>query len=326
MSTLNSPHATRFSQRSGSNNTTPLGSPPYHFTPVPLVQPAKLTAEILEKLSKVSCPVCKNECLKLEQAVCCEICEQWYHATCIDMSRQTYNVHRKPNIAWFCTQCLEKKKKWVPNGTDQSARMAETMERIAKTMDKHWDRIELMEEKMATKEDLKNFEKKVDARIDSKIEDGLQERLEREQRKLSLIFVNVKESDGDRERRMERDIEKAKELVEEILPAEEAKKIELKRPVRLGPEQAGKRPRFLKIEVQSEEEKWKILKNAYKLNEGKDWSDPTRQYINMDFTEKERQKNKLLREELRMKKQSDPSSHWKIKGGQVVKVDGAGKL
>ena len=125
---------------------------------------------------------------------------------------------------------------------------------------------------------------------------------------------------------MERDIEKAKELVEEILPAEEAKKIELKRPVRLGPEQAGKRPRFLKIEVQSEEEKWKILKNAYKLNEGKDWSDPTRQYINMDFTEKERQKNKILREELRMKKQSDPSSQWKIKGGQVVKVDGAGRL
>ena len=317
-----SPHATRSSQRS-SVNTTPLGSPTYTFTPI--VQPAKLTAEILEKLGKVTCPVCKNECTKLEQAVCCELCEQWYHASCIKMSNATYNVLRKPNIAWFCSHCLEKKKRWVPNGTDQNVQMAETMERIAKTMDKHWDRIELMEEKMATKEDLRNFEKKVDAMIDSKIEDGLQERLEREKRKLSLIFVNVKESEGDRERRMAKDIEKAKELVDQILPAEEARKIELKRPVRLGPEQAGKRPRFLKIEVQYEEEKWKILKNAYRLNEGKDWSDPTRQYINMDFTEKERQQNKLLREELKMKKQSDPSSNWKIKGGHVVKVDGAGK-
>ena len=92
----------------------------------------------------------------------------------------------------------------------------------------------------------------------------------------------------------------------------------IKNPVRLGVENAGNRPRLLRIEVQTEEMKYKILKNASKLNEGKDWSDPTRRYVNMDYTAKERQINKELREQLKALKVSEPHKRHMIKGGKIV--------
>ena len=64
--------------------------------------------------------------------------------------------------------------------------------------------------------------------------------------------------------------------------------------------------------------KYKILKNASKLNEGKDWSDPTRRYVNMDYTAKERQINKELREQLKALKVSEPHKRHMIKGGKIV--------
>ena len=75
---------------------------------------------------------------------------------------------------------------------------------------------------------------------------------------------------------------------------------------RLGEANIGNRPRFFKVKVKSMEIKKKIMKNSSILNEGTDVTDPRKKmYINMDYTKKEREVNKALREELRNKPEEE---------------------
>ena len=106
-------------------------------------------------------------------------------------------------------------------------------------------------------------------------------------------------------------------ILKEILPEDEANQIKVSNPVRLGATNAGTKPRMLRIEVESEEVKWKIIKNAYKLNEGLDWSDPNKRYINLDYTRKERERNQKLREELKRRRMAG-EKNIRIKGDQIV--------
>ena len=190
------------------------------------------------------------------------------------------------------------------------------MERMSQLM----DRMDVMERNIVTKDSLVEFEKKVDHMIDSKIDTAMEERLEREKRKLHLVFVNVQESTGDKEEIMERDLKKVKDMIKICVP-KEAEKIKVENPTRLGALNAGHRPRLLRVKVENEEIKWQILKNASKLNEGMDWSEASRmQYINLDYTAKEREQNKMLREELKRRRQAG-ERNIKIKGNKIVTFD-----
>ena len=304
-------HFTRASSGGmGSVSSSPMANQVLH--------PAKLLLDqnIMRRLSLSMCPICGNDCV--EAGIDCHVCHQRFHLGCVKMSVTTYKaIQKQPQLKWFCTACTDVSVRGKPTGPgvdQQNAVMMEMMDRMTKMM----DRIDRMEEKIVTRDTLKDFEKYVEDMVDSKIEDKMEERLEKEKRKLNLIFVNVKESVGKREERLQSDIEKVRSIVGEILPEDEAKEIRIKNPVRLGGENAGNRPRLLRIEVQTEEMKYKILKNASKLNEGKDWSDPTRRYVNMDYTAKERQINKELREQLKALKVSEPHKRHMIKGGKIV--------
>ena len=271
-----------------------------------------LDPNTLEKLKRATCPICETECI--EVSVSCEICHQWFHAGCIKMSTTVYNaISGKSQIGWFCIHCTEKKGKWAPTNNEQASQMAILMERTAKVCDK----IDQMEKTFITKDHLRDFEKKIEDMVDSKINDSLEERIEKERRRLNLLIVNAEESTGDKEERMERDLQKVKDILKEILPEDEAKQIKVSNPVRLGATNAGTKPRMLRIEVESEEVKWKIIKNAYKLNEGLDWSDPNKRYINLDYTRKERERNQKLREELKRRRMAG-EKNIRIKGDQIV--------
>ena len=189
------------------------------------------------------------------------------------------------------------------------------MDRMSVTL----DRFDRLEANVVTKQNLLDFEKKMEDMVDAKIEESMQEKLEKERRKLNLIFVNVKESVGEKEEKVKKEIETVQELLTKILPESDLTDITVKNPVRLGGANLGNKPRLLRMEVDSEESKWKILRNAARLNTGKDWSDPSRQYINLDYTAKERELNKVLRAELKQKK-DDGETGWRIRNFKVVKV------
>ena len=71
---------------SKTNSPTATGAHPFEIrtytTPNPnVLHPSKfLDPNILDKLKKTMCPVCNNGCE--EMSVCCEQCQQWFHATC----------------------------------------------------------------------------------------------------------------------------------------------------------------------------------------------------------------------------------------------------
>ena len=323
----NSPAASTRST-SKTNSPTATGAHPFEIrtytTPNPnVLHPSKfLDPNILDKLKKTMCPVCNNGCE--EMSVCCEQCQQWFHATCVKMSQTTYRaISGKNNIKWFCTACLDRKNYPPPAPTTTSNKEDQTMLHFTAMMERMsqlMDRMDVMERNIVTKDSLMEFEKKVDHMIDSKIDTAMEERLEREKRKLHLVFVNVQESTGDKEEIMERDLKKVKDMIKICVP-KEAEKIKVEDPTRLGALNAGHRPRLLRVKVENEEIKWQILKNASKLNEGMDWSEASRmQYINLDYTAKEREQNKMLREELKRRRQAG-ERNIKIKGNKIVTFD-----
>ena len=51
------------------------------------------------------CPKCKNACGENEDAILCEICEEWSHIKCINMPASLYQAVEMKGIHWFCDRC-----------------------------------------------------------------------------------------------------------------------------------------------------------------------------------------------------------------------------
>ena len=311
-----SPYGTRANGRISPGHELPQASGFQTYYSMPhhaIVQPQMMNPQMMMLANLCICPKCQNECSETD-SVECLVCKHRHHVQCIKMPKQIHNaINGKEEIGWFCSKCRGKKGKLAPNDNEMNKQMAIVMERMTKMM----DRMDVMENNLVTKDSLLQFEEKVEKMMDSKIEDALQEKLEKEKRRLNLLFVNIEESNGDREDKMKADIEKVKAVVDKIIPEEDARCVTISNPTRLGPNNLGTKPRLLRVEINSDDLKWKIIKNAHKLNEGKDWSDPTRQYVNLDLTAKERQRNKELRDELKARKLSG-EKNIKIKGGEIV--------
>ena len=53
------------------------------------------------------CASCKLAYSEGDQAINCEMCNKWFHRTCIDMSVADYKVLTKicDSVKWFCRDC-----------------------------------------------------------------------------------------------------------------------------------------------------------------------------------------------------------------------------
>ena len=167
---------------------------------------------------------------------------------------------------------------------------------------------------------VESIDKKIEEAVERKVTEYLEEKDEKESRKLNIVITNVPESkmETPTERKKD-DLENIRKLVEKIVPeTEEVGKV-LENPVRLGQYKVGTnvKPRLLRITVKCEETKANILKRAYKLN--KDVTDKTKKiYINQDLTSKERETEKKLRDELRVRR-GNGEDDLVIRNGKIVK-------
>ena len=161
-----------------------------------------------------------------------------------------------------------------------------------------------------------SLEKKIEEVVARKLSEVQEERGEREKRKDNIILVNVPESTGeDNEDRKKEDIEKTKEIIRKACP-DIPTDISVTEPVRLGKPEKDK-TRLLRVKVDSEETKRKILKNAYSLNTG--IKDPKKRiYINPDYTPSERKQQKDLRDELRKRREGGETDII-IRNSRIVK-------
>ncbi len=51
------------------------------------------------------CPICKEICGNKDDAICCELCEEWLHIKCINMPLSLYRAMDTRGIHWFCEKC-----------------------------------------------------------------------------------------------------------------------------------------------------------------------------------------------------------------------------
>ena len=66
-------------------------------------------AEKQEKATGGStCPKCKEQCEDGQDAMNCEICEEWWHTQCIGMLPSQYKAMEAKGVHWFCDKCDEK--------------------------------------------------------------------------------------------------------------------------------------------------------------------------------------------------------------------------
>lgn len=118
------------------------------------------------------------------------------------------------------------------------------------------------------------------------------------------------------EERKKEDSGRVKKLVQKVSDIPEDA---VGHPVRLGQIHVGRnsRPRLLRMEIKSEEEKRKLMKNVYHLNTER--TDPTKKiYINNDSTSKERDQFHILREEMKRRRE-EGENDLVIRGVKILK-------
>ena len=96
---------------------------------------------------------------------------------------------------------------------------------------------------------------------------------------------------------------------------------ELSRPVRIG-KVGGNRPRMLRVVVANERTREDILRKAPELNKGIS-ENRKKIYINPDYTMRERERNKALRDELK-RRRANGEEDLVIRGSQIVVKKKAG--
>ena len=138
--------------------------------------------------------------------------------------------------------------------------------------------------------------------------------MEIEKRRTNLIIVNLKESSKKKEDDREKeDTKSVKALLGKMVKLEDG---DLKEPpVRLGSQ--GDKPRIIKVVLNSEKKKREIMKKAPSMNEKVPLE--KRVYINQDYTKRQREAHKALRDELK-DRQRKGEKNIAIRGKQIVKV------
>ena len=62
---------------------------------------------ILSKVSvKFPCNLCCKPVAKNHHAICCDICDQWVHIKCNNVSPADYELLKSSGSPWFCVKCI----------------------------------------------------------------------------------------------------------------------------------------------------------------------------------------------------------------------------
>ena len=51
------------------------------------------------------CIVCMDNCIEDQEAICCDMCENWTHLKCINLSRKKFDLLSKSSLPYDCCKC-----------------------------------------------------------------------------------------------------------------------------------------------------------------------------------------------------------------------------
>lgn len=265
----------------------------------------------------IDCNLCAEEVEEGHKSVMCQKCNQWTHQLCANLNNQEMKALEKGrhNIMWFCNACtaeVVKFLKGVPtHSTERKAHVDSVgLQEVVMKLDHVAETMNKMAEQMAKRE--KVFESVVERKVNQYME----EKDEKVKRECNIILHNIQESvSDDTEERKRYDASSVDDVLDylEIAVPQEAMK-----PVRLGKKNADSdKPRLLKVTLDSIETKKQVLSKAKTLKNSSR-SDLQKVYVSPDLTPKEREANRKLREELKVRR--DKGDDVMIRNGKVIEV------
>ena len=52
-----------------------------------------------------NCNICNKSCTRIQRAIQCDTCDEWYHAGCLHMNTPVYMALENKDVSWHCVQC-----------------------------------------------------------------------------------------------------------------------------------------------------------------------------------------------------------------------------
>ena len=132
--------------------------------------------------------------------------------------------------------------------------------------------------------------------------------------------MNVQENTGDDANNKDKEV--IENIMKKIIPDEEVKIDQI---TRIGKKKENN-SRLIRIKVQNSDIKRRILQNSNKVNEGTEIIDPKKKiYINPDYTKKESELQKTLRDKLRAMP-TEERAKYTIKFNRIIPRDETTKV
>ena len=294
-------------------------------------------SESEQDMDEVPCHKCKS---KSTQIYRCGSCKQWVCISCEKMPKGMFNALEKyPRFRVDCSSCEENPTPTnVPVAEVSTAKVEEIMERTMANMvsglKKQLEEVvsdgkaQLKQSYAEVARDFTRVTGTITTIVDKKLPreateeqthkhqaeiiENVDEYIDREKRKLNLIVHNVKEPEGVNQ--VER-VKNDTETFDKIIKGEFNLRVKVSRAVRLGKKQEGKN-RLLLVTVGNFEEEKDLLRLAKNIQQSDEWSNI---YISPDLTPKEREVNRVLRAEIRRRRDAG-ESNLVIRNGKIIKT------
>lgn len=227
----------------------------------------------------------------------CGLCNLWFHLKCVGMPDPQFQLLKSSqnNIHWFCNSCEILSKPLLTRLT-----------KIEQNVEYLNERVKTLEEKPAVKPD--------SASLISSASNEVAERLKKTNN--AVIYGLPEESAGDTAE---------VSIVLKSINMDSTKPLEL---IRLGKgvrknQHGNTIPRPLLIKLNSEQEKWKVIKEA---NKPENRTKPELKNISIkpDLTKTQRDEEFQLRSELRQRK-AEGEQDLVIRGGKIIEATKNGK-
>ena len=288
------------------------------------------TSSATSSAEREICVSCKE--IVEDDAVECHWCAKWQHIKCANVSKSQYDMLNTcpDQIVFFCCVCIVKLptvlekfngSKDTQSTVDEQIKVIQTQltDLAAKMNDQIDSRFQQLEKEIITNlpssnsvtQSLPSAHEPVRTVTAISASQVINEYRDRESRKLNIILHNVPESEStESTTRITHDTHAVADIADKIGIGS----VDVSSTVRLGKIIEG-RSRLLKVHLCNLQHKRLLLSNAKKL---KGLSGVHQKiYITPDLSLKERQDNKLLREEL-LRRKRNGESELIIRRGQIV--------
>ena len=270
---------------------------------------------------KDECKICDRKVEDNQKGIKCDICEQWCHIKCVDVDEKAYKFLCKEELQWVCKVCIKirKEDKEVYSLISDMMKMAK-MEREKNDT----ERAQLFEMMKRMSDQITGLDKKVENKINErlngvekdiliKVNEEVEQKLEQFKRRKNIIIYALPEYEGRDENERDRiETDNLKQIFREINVDIDTFKI-----IRLGKQFTRNKIRPVKVELKEESEKYKILKKPANIR-NTEAEKFKRVIITTDMTLKQRELEKILREELKVRREAG-ERNIKIKGCKIVK-------